>query len=68
MGRLGYIACRFEGKPEYDARNMRFTNLPEANQYLKPAMRIRMGAKAVNFTRRNFGKLALAALPAGLSA
>lgn len=36
---LGYIACRFEGKLEYDAKNMRFTNRPEANQYLKPAMR-----------------------------
>jgi len=36
---LGYIACRFEGKLKYDARNLRFTNRSEANQYLKPAMR-----------------------------
>jgi hypothetical protein len=33
---LGVIAMKFEGKLEWDARKMRFTNRPEANQYLKP--------------------------------
>jgi predicted dehydrogenase len=36
---LGAIACRFEGKLEFDARTQRFTNNTEANQYLKPALR-----------------------------
>jgi len=36
---LGAIAYRFEGKLEYDAKAMRFTNRPEANQYLKPVFR-----------------------------
>jgi hypothetical protein len=36
---LGAIAYRFEGKLEYDAKAGRFTNRPEANQYLKPVYR-----------------------------
>ena len=36
---LGAIAYRFEGKLEYDPKERRFTNRPEANQYLKPALR-----------------------------
>jgi hypothetical protein len=36
---LGAIACRFEGKLEYDAKTRRFTNKPEANQYLTPVLR-----------------------------
>ncbi len=36
---LGAIAYRFKGKLEYDAQAMRFTNNPEANQYLKPDFR-----------------------------
>jgi hypothetical protein len=36
---LGAIAQRFEGKLEYDVKTRRFTNRPEANQYLKPAFR-----------------------------
>jgi hypothetical protein len=36
---LGSIAMRFEGKLEWDAAKMRFTNNNEANQYLKPKFR-----------------------------
>jgi hypothetical protein len=36
---LGVIALRVEGKLEYDAAKMRFTNNNEANQYLKPRIR-----------------------------
>ncbi len=36
---LGCIALRFEGKLEWDAARMRFTNAPEANQYVKPRFR-----------------------------
>ncbi|MBL8217038.1 MAG: Gfo/Idh/MocA family oxidoreductase [Bryobacterales bacterium] len=36
---LGVIAMRFEGKLEWDAAKMRFTNNNEANQYLKPKFR-----------------------------
>jgi hypothetical protein len=36
---LGVIALRFEGKLEWDAAKMRFTNHPEANKYLKPTFR-----------------------------
>jgi hypothetical protein len=36
---LGVIALRVEGKLEYDAAKMRFTNNNEANQYLKPTFR-----------------------------
>jgi predicted dehydrogenase len=36
---LGVIAMRFEGKLEWDARKMRFTNNQEANRYLKPEFR-----------------------------
>ena len=36
---LGAIATRFEGKLLYDAKTQRFTNRPEANQYLKPVFR-----------------------------
>jgi predicted dehydrogenase len=36
---LGAIAYRFEGKLEYDPVAKRFTNRPEANQFLKPAFR-----------------------------
>ena len=36
---LGVIALRVEGKLEWDAAKMRFTNNHEANQYLKPSLR-----------------------------
>jgi hypothetical protein len=36
---LGAIAYRFQGKLEYDAKLQRFTNNPEANQFLKPDFR-----------------------------
>ncbi len=36
---LGVIAMKFEGKLDWDARNMRFTNNQEANKYLKPRFR-----------------------------
>lgn len=36
---LGVIALRVEGKLEWDAAKMRFTNNNEANQYLKPTLR-----------------------------
>jgi hypothetical protein len=36
---LGVIALRVEGKLEWDAAKMRFTNNPEANKYLKPTFR-----------------------------
>ena len=36
---LGVIAQRLDGKLEWDAQKMRFTNNPEANKYLKPTFR-----------------------------
>ena len=36
---LGVIALRVEGKLEWDAAKMRFTNNAAANKYLKPAFR-----------------------------
>lgn len=36
---LGVIAMKFEGRLEWDASKMRFTNKNEANQYLKPKFR-----------------------------
>jgi predicted dehydrogenase len=36
---LGLVALRFEGKLEWDGAKMRFTNHPEANEFLKPFMR-----------------------------
>jgi len=37
---LGVIGLRMPGrKLTWDARNMKFTDCPEANQYLKPAFR-----------------------------
>ena len=36
---LGVVALRVEGKLEWDAAKMRFTNNPEANKYLKPTFR-----------------------------
>jgi hypothetical protein len=36
---LGVIALRVEGKLEWDAAKMKFTNHPEANKYLKPTFR-----------------------------
>ena len=36
---LGVIAMKFEGRLDWDARNMRITNRPEANQYLRPRFR-----------------------------
>src|SRR5262249_19139304 len=36
---LGVIALRVEGKLEWDAAKMRFTNNNEANQYIKPKIR-----------------------------
>jgi hypothetical protein len=36
---LGAIACRLGGRLEYDSKNRRFTNNPEANRYLRPVFR-----------------------------
>ncbi len=36
---LGVIALRVEGKLEWDAPRMRFTNNADANRYLKPTFR-----------------------------
>ena len=36
---LGALALRFEGKLEWDSAKMKVTNVPEANQYLKPKFR-----------------------------
>jgi predicted dehydrogenase len=36
---LGVIAMKFEGKLQWDAQKMRFTNNNEANKYLKPSFR-----------------------------
>ncbi len=36
---LGVIAFRVPGKLEWDSKNLRFTNSPEANKYVKPAFR-----------------------------
>ncbi len=36
---LGVIAMKFEGRLDWDARNMRFPNNPAANQYLRPHFR-----------------------------
>jgi hypothetical protein len=36
---LGAIALRVDGKLEWDAAKMRFSNSPEANRYLKPTLR-----------------------------
>ncbi len=36
---LGVIAMKFEGRLDWDAQNMRFTNNAEANQYLRPKFR-----------------------------
>ena len=36
---LGVIAMKFEGKLDWDAKTMRFTNNNEANQYLRPKFR-----------------------------
>ena len=36
---LGIIALKFEGKLEWDASKMRFTNNNEANKYLRPNFR-----------------------------
>jgi len=36
---LGSLAARFQGKLEWDSANMRVTNLPEANQYVRPKAR-----------------------------
>jgi predicted dehydrogenase len=36
---LGVIAMRFEGKLEWDASRMRFSNNNQANEYLKPKFR-----------------------------
>lgn len=36
---LGVIAMKFEGRLDWDAQRMRFTNHNEANQYLKPRFR-----------------------------
>ena len=41
---LGTIAQRFEGKLLWDGANLRFTNRPEANQYLTRAVPPRLGA------------------------
>jgi len=40
---LGVVALRFEGRLEWDARKLKFTNNPEANNYIRP--RIRKGWK-----------------------
>jgi len=36
---LGTLALRYEGKLEWDSAKMRVTNVPEANQYIKPKFR-----------------------------
>ncbi|MCC7156239.1 MAG: Gfo/Idh/MocA family oxidoreductase [Bryobacterales bacterium] len=36
---LAVIAYRVSGKLEWDSKNLRFTNSPEANKYVKPTMR-----------------------------
>jgi len=36
---IGVVAIRVEGKLDWDAAKMRFTNHPEANKYLKPTFR-----------------------------
>jgi hypothetical protein len=36
---LGVIAFRVPGKLEWDSKNLRFINSPEANKYVKPAFR-----------------------------
>jgi hypothetical protein len=36
---LGVIAMRVGGRLEWDSRNLRFTNSPEANKYVRPAFR-----------------------------
>jgi hypothetical protein len=36
---MGVIASRVEGKLEWDAAKMRFTNSPEANRYVRPQVR-----------------------------
>jgi len=36
---LGVLALRFEGKLEWDSAKMKITNVPEANQYIKPLVR-----------------------------
>jgi hypothetical protein len=36
---LGAISMRYEGKLEWDAERMRFTNNSEANNYLRPKFR-----------------------------
>jgi hypothetical protein len=36
---LGVVALRVDGKLEWDAAKMRFTNNNEANKYLKPVFR-----------------------------
>ncbi len=36
---LGVVALRVDGKLEWDAAKMRFSNNPDANKYLKPALR-----------------------------
>jgi hypothetical protein len=36
---LGALALRFEGKLEWDSAKMKVTNVPEANQYMKPKFR-----------------------------
>ena len=39
MAGLAAIAFRASGKLEWDSANMRFTNSPEANKYVKPVFR-----------------------------
>jgi hypothetical protein len=36
---LGTIAVRVEGKLEWDATNLRFTNCDKANELVKPVLR-----------------------------
>jgi len=36
---LGVIAMKYDGKLEWDAQKMQFTNNKEANKYLKPKFR-----------------------------
>jgi hypothetical protein len=36
---LGVISMKFEGKLNWDARAMRFTNNNEANKHLRPTFR-----------------------------
>ena len=49
---LGAIAYRVPGKLEWDSANLRFTNSEEANRYVRPTFRPRLGADAVGLVTK----------------